>query len=117
MSNFSALVAIITALGSEWVMRAMRRPGWNRVGIWENRMLKDLKLFASHKDDFKYLRQVVASIVDVKPLDMSSHAPSTGGSTDPQSGKGKSATDRPPIPTACIPFIGEPYFAIFEYRP
>ena len=109
MSNFNTLIAIITALGSEWVMKAMRRPGWHRVGIWENRMLKDLKLFTSRRDDFKHIRQTVAAIVDAKPMDVASHTPSvvSGGGTDAQSGKGKAAAERPVLPLACIPFIGE----------
>ena len=99
MSNFNTLVAIITALGSEWVMKAMRRPGWHRVGIWENRMLKDLKLFASRKDDFKHIRQTVAAIVDVKPMDVAS-----SGGTDAQCGKGKATAERPALPLAISRF-------------
>ncbi|KAG5651310.1 hypothetical protein H0H81_009111 [Sphagnurus paluster] len=108
MCNFSTLVAIIAGLGSEWVTKAMKKPGWHRVGIWENRMFKDLKVFARNTDDFVYIRQTVASIVDVKPLDASSHAASvvSGGGTDTQSGKGKAGAERPVMPSACIPFIG-----------
>ena len=84
------------------------RPGWHRVGIWENRMLRNLKLFASRKDDFKHIQQTVAAIVDVKPMDVASHAPSVVicGGTDAQSGKGKATAERPALPLACIPFIG-----------
>jgi len=67
-------------------------------------MLKDLKLFASRKDDFRHIRQTVAAIVDVKPLDIASHTSSvvSGGGTE----------ERPVLPSACIPFIGEfPSFA------
>ncbi|GLB44214.1 putative rasGEF domain containing protein [Lyophyllum shimeji] len=108
MCNFSTLVAVITGLKSDWVVKAMKRPGWNRVGIWENRMLKDLKVFASNAEDFKHIRNAVADIVDAKPLDASSHAASvvSGGGADPQSGKGKAAAERPAVPTACVPFIG-----------
>ncbi|KAG6844232.1 hypothetical protein H0H87_008645 [Tephrocybe sp. NHM501043] len=107
MCNFSTLVAIITGLGSDWVAKAMKRVGWSRVGFWENRMFRDLKVFASSADDFKYIRQIVTSIVDAKSLDVNSHTASvaSGGGTDTQSGKGK-APERPPMPSACIPFIG-----------
>ncbi|KAF5376065.1 hypothetical protein D9615_007684 [Tricholomella constricta] len=108
MCNFSTLVAIITGLSNDWVTKAMKRPGWSRVGIWENRMFKDLKLFTTNVDDFKYIRQTVASIVEAKPLDASSHAASvvSGGGTDTQSGKGKAGAERPTVPSACNPFIG-----------
>ncbi|KAF8064023.1 hypothetical protein FPV67DRAFT_1671776 [Lyophyllum atratum] len=109
MCNFSTLVAIITGLKSDWVTKAMKRPGWSRVGIWENRMFKDLKVFTASFEDFKHIRQAVADIVDAKPLDASSHAASvvSGGNTDSsQSGKGKTGGDRPAAATACVPFIG-----------
>ncbi|KAG6909166.1 hypothetical protein DXG01_001793 [Tephrocybe rancida] len=107
MYNFSTLVAIITGLGSDWVTRAMKRTGWSRVGLWENRMFRDLKVFTTNADDFKHIRQTVTSIVDAKPLDLNSHAASvvSGGGTDAQSGKGKANADRPSPPATCIPFI------------
>ncbi|KAG5642703.1 hypothetical protein DXG03_002306 [Asterophora parasitica] len=107
MCNFSTLVAIIAGLGSTWVTNAMRRHGWNRVGIWENRMFKDLKVFTTNVDDFKYIRQTVASISDAKPLD-TAHAASvvSGGGTDTQSGKAKTGAERPVVPAACVPFVG-----------
>lgn len=109
MANFSTLVAIIAALQSEWVTKAMRKSAWSRVGLWENRMFKDLKIFTTNSEDFKYIRQVVESIVDAKPLDANTHAASvvSGGGADTQPGKSK--TDRPAISSVCIPFIGS-YF-------
>lgn len=108
MYNFGTLVAIIAALQSDWVTKAMQRPGWNRVGIWENRMFKDLKAFATNSEDFKHIRTTVAAIVDVKPLDANTHAASVvSGGTDGQSGKGKITSEWPAIPSACIPFIGQ----------
>lgn len=106
MANFSTLVAIIAALQSEWVTKAMRKSAWNRVGLWENRMFKDLKIFTTNSEDFKYIRQVVESIVDAKPLDANTHAASvvSGGAADTQTGKAK--TDRQALSSVCIPFIG-----------
>jgi GDP/GTP exchange factor required for growth at low temperature len=114
MANFSTLVAIIAGLQSEWVTKAMRK-SWGRVGIWENRMFKDLKIFTTNSEDFKYIRQVVESIVDAKPLDANTHAASvvSGGGTDTQPGKSKTAVDRQPMTSVCIPFIGvcfSPFF-------
>ncbi|KAF8970688.1 hypothetical protein BDZ97DRAFT_1694461 [Flammula alnicola] len=106
LSNFNTLTAIITALQNEWVTKAMRKQGWSRIGIFESRMYRDLKQFTSNVDDFKFMRQVIDSIVDSKPLENSNHAASVV-SGDSQSGKGKAGTDnRPAIPSACIPFIG-----------
>ena len=106
MCNFASLVAIIAGLQSECVNRAMRRSSWSRVGIFETRMFKDLKMFTSNADDFMYIRQVVESIVDPKNAEASSHATSVV-STDTHSGRSKTASERPGAPTACIPFIGE----------
>jgi Gdp/GTP exchange factor required for growth at low temperatures len=105
MCNFASLVAIIAGLQSEWVNKAMRRSSWSRVGIFETRMFKDLKVFTANTDDFVYIRQVVESIVDPKNAEASSHASVV--STDTHSGRSKTASERPPAPTACIPFIGE----------
>lgn len=97
------------ALKGEWVARAMKRQGWSRIGIFEARVFKDLKIFITVADNFKFMRQIVDSIVDAKPLEGSSHASVVSGG-DSQSGKGKGASDsRPMVPTACIPFIGMSY--------
>ncbi|KAG6879641.1 hypothetical protein C0992_000276 [Termitomyces sp. T32_za158] len=106
MCNFSTLVAIITGLGSDWVTKAMKRTGWSRLGIWETRMYRDLKAFATSADDFIHIRQTVASIVDAKPIDVNSKTASVISGGDNQPGKGKASAERPPVPTACIPFIG-----------
>ncbi|KAF8889083.1 hypothetical protein BD779DRAFT_1672040 [Infundibulicybe gibba] len=108
LCNYHTLVAIITALQSDWVNRAMRR-SWNRLTAWENRMFKDLKIYTTNQDDFKYIRQTVDAIVDAKPIDRSSHATSvvSGGGTDVHSGKSRATSEaRPPAPMNCIPFIG-----------
>ncbi|KAF7759677.1 hypothetical protein Agabi119p4_11372 [Agaricus bisporus var. burnettii] len=98
-SNFHTLTAIIAALQSDWVNRAMRKSGWNRIGIFEARVLKDLKQFTSSVDNFKFIRQATDSITESKPLETSTSSVVSG------EGKGKHM-ERPPVPTACIPFIG-----------
>jgi Gdp/GTP exchange factor required for growth at low temperatures len=112
MCNFASLVAIIAGLQSDWVTRAMRRSAWSRVGIFETRMFKDLKVFTSNANDFMYIRQVVESIVDPKNVDASSRAASVV-SGDTHSGRSKTTAERPAAPTACVPFIGKFYLFIF----
>ena len=107
MCNFATLVAIITALKSDWVSRAMRRTSWHRVGIFESRMFKDLKVFTANVDDFQYIRQITETIADAKTMGAGSHTASVvNGGGDGQSSKGRGSLERP-TPSACIPFIGE----------
>lgn len=108
LSNFNTLTAIITALQNEWVSKAMRKNGWSRISIHENRMYRDLKHFTAVADDFKFMRQVIDSIVDAKPVEGSGRASSVvSAGTDSQSGKGKASSDNRPVrPTTCIPFFG-----------
>jgi hypothetical protein len=100
-SNFHTLTAIVAALQSDWVNRAMRKSSWHRIGIFEARVLKDLKQFTSSVDNFKFIRQATDAIAESKPLETSSASVVSGGGES----KGKQS-DRPQVPTACIPFIG-----------
>ena len=87
----------------------MHKTGWSRLSVYETRMFRDLKLFTAIKDDFKFMRQATDAIVDAKPLESSSQAPSvvSGGATESLNGKGKANSDSRSItPTMCIPFIG-----------
>ncbi|KAI0298477.1 hypothetical protein B0F90DRAFT_1732791 [Multifurca ochricompacta] len=65
LNNFSALVAIVAGLRSDWVSRAMKR-GWERVNLYNLRILKDLTSFADPADDFKHIRRAVAQLTDPK---------------------------------------------------
>lgn len=107
MSSLNTLTAIITALQNDWVNRAMRRVGWNKLPSFETRVFKILKDFTTNADEFKFIRKLVESIVESKPLENGSRAASvvSGGNTD-HSSKGKAATDKAHIPTACVPFFG-----------
>lgn len=81
----------------------MRRPGWHRIGASETRMLRDLKKFTANTDDFKFMRNVVDSIVNA------------GSGTESQSGKSKAGSEnQPATPSACIPFIGRFYSSFFH---
>ncbi|KJA24910.1 hypothetical protein HYPSUDRAFT_65218 [Hypholoma sublateritium FD-334 SS-4] len=107
ISNFHTVTAIITALQNGWVTKAMGKQLENRLSGIEARMYKDLKCLIANVDDFKYMRTIVDSIVDAKPLDSNNNAASIVSGGDSLSGKGKAAADnRPIIPSACIPFIG-----------
>ena len=100
-NNFHTLTSIVAALQSDWVNRAMRKPAWHRIGIFETRVLKDLKQFTSSVDDFKFIRRAIDAIAEIKPLGTSSTSVVNVGAES----KGKQA-ERPPVSTACIPFIG-----------
>lgn len=101
-SNFHTLTAIIAALQSDWVNQAMRKSAWHRIGIFETRVLKDLKQFTSSVDNFKFIRQATDAIAESKPLETSTSSVVSGGGES----KGKHP-ERPQVPTACIPFIGQ----------
>ncbi|EAU87807.1 hypothetical protein CC1G_09426 [Coprinopsis cinerea okayama7 len=110
LSNFNSLVAIITGLQSDWVNKVMRKVSWSKVGTFETRVFRNLKTFVSSADGFAHIRRAVESIVDAKPMESSSHASSIiSGSTgtEGQQTRSRSGTDsKPPVPTACVPFIG-----------
>ncbi|KAJ3574858.1 hypothetical protein NP233_g1486 [Leucocoprinus birnbaumii] len=99
-SNFHTLTAIVAALQSDWVNRAMRKTSWHRIGIFETRVLKDLKQFTSSVDNFKFIRQATDAIAESKPLETSSASVVSGGADS----KGKQPERL--APSACIPFIG-----------
>lgn len=100
-------MAIIAALQSDAVAQAMRRAGWNKVGTFETRVYRDLKVFVSGASDFALIRSAVEAIVENKSKAVDNgHASSIIGSSDSQS-KGKSNGEpKVNVPTACVPFIG-----------
>jgi hypothetical protein len=68
----------------------------------------DLRAWADAKDDFKFVRQAVTSMIDAKPINVGSHAPSivSTGATDGMSSKSRTTDGKPPVLQGCIPFIG-----------
>ena len=58
-------MAIVAGLRSDWVSRVMKR-GWDRVNVYNLRILKDLTSFADSGDDFKHIRGAVAQLTDPK---------------------------------------------------
>ena len=103
MNNFHALAAIVTGLSHELVYKSLGRY-WSRITRREHRMFTNFQQFIANVDDFKFMRNAVDSIVQAKPLEDSSHAPSvvSGGAES----KHKSE-QKPVAPLACIPFIGK----------
>ncbi|KAF8749988.1 RasGEF N-terminal motif [Rhizoctonia solani] len=75
MNNFATLCAMITGITSIWVNAAMRRL-WQGVGMWEMRLLKDLKWFTSSTDNFRFMRDAIMSLTHDSRVD----APSDRGS-------------------------------------
>lgn len=94
-SNFATLVQICLALQSPWVERL--RKTWGRVGMWEQRILRDLKIFTSPARDFKHLRSAMKQLVGEGDDDLSG---GRGASAAPPTA-GKGATR-----SACVPFFG-----------
>lgn len=84
---------------------------WSRVGIWEMRVLDDLRAFATSEDDFRYIRKAVAAMADAKPLNSQDDSNASTGPTDGSSSfgsRGRSGSESKFItPTSCVPFIGE----------
>ncbi|KAF5326424.1 hypothetical protein D9611_001047 [Ephemerocybe angulata] len=107
LSNFNTLVAILAALQGDKVAQAMRKSGWNKVGNFETRIYRDLKVFVSSANGFSVIRSAIESIVDAKPMENGSHSHSAAGSSGDGMSKGKGGAEaRPSVPTACVPFIG-----------
>lgn len=98
LNSFNTLVAIVAGLRSEWVSRAMKR-GWDRVNVYNLRILKDLTSFADPADDFKHIRRAVAQLTDPKlAAGASEEATSVRSSARGRLADGKAATG--------VPFLG-----------
>ncbi|KAF8261243.1 hypothetical protein EI94DRAFT_1607660 [Lactarius quietus] len=98
LNNFSSMVAIVAGLRSDWVSRAMKR-GWDRLTVYNLRILKDLTYFAEATDDFKHIRRAVAQLTDPKlAAGASEEATSVRSST-----RGKLTDGKPPTG---VPFLG-----------
>ena len=107
MRNFHTLVAVLAGLDSQWVKRALRQ-SHAKIGIWENRMLRDLQQWASSEDDFKYIRHTVQALAEAKSTTAgtseASNLSTDGQSSNPRS---RAASElKPPPPAGCIPFFG-----------
>lgn len=97
MNNYSTLVAIITGLEISPVLVAMQKL-WNKVNVSEMRLLEQLKRFASPANNFRTVREAIASLSE-PPAMMGEGATSVPVSQSPTDSAGQSKS--------CIPFIGE----------
>jgi Gdp/GTP exchange factor required for growth at low temperatures len=99
LNSFSTLVAIVAGLRSDWVSRVMKR-GWDRVNVYNLRILNDLTSFADPSDDFKHIRGAVSQLADPKlTAGASEEAASVRSSTRGRLADGKADTG--------VPFLGE----------
>ena len=98
LNSFNTLVAIVAGLRSDLVSRAMKR-GWDRVNVYNLRILKDLTSFADPADDFNHIRRAVAQLTDPKlATGASEDAASVRSSARGRLTDGKAATG--------VPFLG-----------
>ncbi|KAH9958161.1 hypothetical protein BC827DRAFT_1221435 [Russula dissimulans] len=98
LNSFSTLVAIVAGLRSDLVSRAMKR-GWDRVNVYNLRILKDLTSFTDSADDFKHIRRAVNQLTDPKlAASASEEAASVRSSARGRLTDGKIATG--------VPFLG-----------
>jgi hypothetical protein len=98
LNSFSTLVAIVAGLRSDCVSRVMKR-GWDRVNVYNLRILKDLTSFADSADDFKHIRRAVAQLTDPKLAT----GVSEEGASVRSSARGKLADGKAPTG---VPFLG-----------
>lgn len=114
--NFNTLVAILAAVDSQWIQKAIRQSG-TKLGIWENRMLRDLQHWSTSDGDFKYIRQAIAAAAEAK----ANNAASPDGSTLGVEGQGPTSRSRatsegkPPPPVGCVPFFGVYLSELYRY--
>ncbi|KAG2151000.1 uncharacterized protein EDB93DRAFT_1276744 [Suillus bovinus] len=114
-SNFNTLAAIIAGLQNEWVAKAMHRH-WGRVRLWENGVFQKLKKFVLPDNDFKAMRDAIATMADPKTLSVTKRTSTvlSSSSTDLPSGKSKGSNDAK-TPSACVPFIGVYLSQLYRY--
>ena len=98
LNSFSTLVAIVAGLRSDCVSRAMKR-GWDRVNVYNLRILKDLTSFADSADDFKHIRKAVGQLTDPKLAT----GVSEEGASVRSSARGRLADGKAPTG---VPFLG-----------
>ena len=73
--------------------------GWDRVNVYNLRILKDLTSFADSTDDFKHIRRAVAQLTDPKlATGVSEEAASVRSSARGKLADGKAPTG--------VPFLG-----------
>lgn len=104
LSNYATLTQIILGLQSPWVERLTR--SWQRVGLLEMRMLRDLKAFINPARNFKHLRNAMRKmLVQGRMEDLVTSAGPPLAST--QQSPGMTHTHESiHFKDGCIPFFG-----------
>ncbi|CEH16780.1 Ras1 guanine nucleotide exchange factor [Ceraceosorus bombacis] len=104
-SNFASLAQIIFGLQSPWVERLRRT--WSRVGMWEMRVLRDLKSFVSPVRNFRLMRNAMRDMVsDAYVDDMASVGTARPPSVRLNGATAGGATAKGTVSEGCIPFFG-----------
>ena len=98
------MISLLAGLQSESVARSLGKR-WEKLGSWEVRVYRDLRLVTDSAGDFRYLRQEVEAAIEAKPISVNPHDSSAIGADASPIGKGKGEGKIQPR-TACIPFLG-----------
>ena len=81
---------------------------WNRVPMWEIRVLEDLRELTNPTDNFKLIRDAVDVLAESRRrADEEKQGAPMVHTVASLTAKGKTADGRPAPPDSCIPFIGE----------
>ena len=75
-----------------------------KLGSWEARVYRDLRLVTDAAGDFRLLRQEVEAAIEAKPISANPHDSSAIGADASPMGKGKG--EGKIQPRTCIPFLG-----------
>lgn len=107
LRNFNTLVAILAGLDSHWVKDALRQSN-AKLGMWENRMLRDLQQWTTSEGNFKHIRQTIEALAESKSTNVASPDGSTMGTEGLPSTSRSRATSEGKLPAlrGCIPFFG-----------
>ena len=91
-------------LQSPWVERLRRT--WAKVGMWEMRVLRDLKSFTSPLRNFRLMRNAMRDMIPEAGIDDPITFAGTRGA--PASSYGASGnTAKGTVSEGCVPFFGE----------
>ncbi|KAI0692319.1 hypothetical protein BC835DRAFT_1357627 [Cytidiella melzeri] len=108
LRNYHLVVAVFAGLDSVWAQKAMKQTQAKKPGIWKSRVLRNLRTWATSKDDFIYIRQAVDALAEARSQTVSSPEPSLAGAeSQPATSRGRAASEgKPPAPPSCVPFFG-----------
>jgi Gdp/GTP exchange factor required for growth at low temperatures len=105
LRNYHLLVAVLAGLDSHWVQRALKQTQTKKPGIWENRMIRDLRQWSTNQSHFKHIRNAVDALAEIRHQSTESSQPGADGQTATSRGRAASEGKPPPLPS-CVPFFG-----------